>query len=201
VSDVVGVSPRRRVSAIALNHRDRCPGSYGAGLIAAPGAVRCSAASFSHRHQRPTQCVQGCVQLALHDGVGDIQLGGYLPRRPSQVIRLSNHRTMRGGQLLHGFADQFAIKRHCHLVGSRRIDAPRSASLSAGGHDGPRPSSRCFVGRRAKRRRLLGSGVRMTAGVQTDQHIHPIGRGLIFQQIGEDEVVRCRQVLPGELRG
>ena len=41
----------------------------------------------------------------------------------------------------------------------------------------------------------------MTAGVQTDQHIHPIGRGLIFQQIAEDEVVRCRQVLPGELRG
>lgn len=147
------------------------------------------------------QCAQGFVQLVFHDGVSDIHLGGYVPGRPSPKVRLSNHHTLRRGQLLHGFADQFAIERGSRLVGSGRIDGPQSATLTARGHDGPRPSSRCFVRRRAKRRRQLGSGVRMTAGMQTDQHIQPIDRGLILQQIGEDEVVRRRQVLPGELGG
>ncbi|MDT5076346.1 MAG: hypothetical protein QOJ80_983 [Mycobacterium sp.] len=179
----------------------RRPDSYGAGLIATPRAMRCWAVSFGQRRQRPLQCAQGVVQFVFHDGVSDIQLGGYLPRRPSPKVRLSNHHTMRRGQLLHGFADQFAIERRSRPVGWGGIDGPRSATLSACGHDGPRPSSRCFVRRRARRRRQLGSGVGMTAGMQTDQHIQPIGRGLILQQIGEDEVVRCCQVLLGELGG
>jgi hypothetical protein len=57
-------------------------------------------------------------------------------------VRLSNHHTMRRGQLLHGFADMFAIERRSRLVGWGRIDWPRSALLSACGHDGLRPSSR-----------------------------------------------------------
>ena len=79
------------------------------------------------------------VELGLYEGFGDIQIGGDLARRPSQVIGLANDLTMRWVQLVQGFVDQYAIEQlRVHLVGSEPVDAREPVSVSIRGHESVR---------------------------------------------------------------
>ena len=54
--------------------------------------------------------MQGVVELRLHKGLRDIQIGSDLARRPSLVMCLSNQLTMPRLQLIPCFAEEFRIQ-------------------------------------------------------------------------------------------
>jgi hypothetical protein len=78
--------------------------------------------------------MQGVVQPAVDNGFGDVQVGGDLACRPSQVIRLMDDLAMRWVQPREGFADR-ATGERVWFVGSGRVGSGVSANLSFGGHE------------------------------------------------------------------
>ena len=90
--------------------------------------------------QEESQGVQAIVQPGLYYGFSDIQMGGDLACRPAQVVRLTNHLTMRRAQLVEGFADRYAIEQLVHVVGSGRVDPPEPTSVTVRGHESMRLS-------------------------------------------------------------
>lgn len=79
--------------------------------------------------------MQAMVQPGLYDGFGEIQIGGDLARRPAQVVRHTNHLTMRREQLIEGIAHSSTIEQLVHLVSSGRVDPPEPTSVAVRGHE------------------------------------------------------------------
>jgi len=78
---------------------------------------------------------QGIVKPALHNGFGDVQVGGDLARRPSQVIRPVDELAMRSVQPSEGLADRRATEELLWVVGPGSVESLEPASLSFRSHD------------------------------------------------------------------
>src|ERR1700733_10216815 len=85
--------------------------------------------------QTETPGVQSIVQTRLCDGFGDIQIGGDLTRRPAQVVRLTDHFSMRRMQLIERVADSTPVEELIHLIGSWRVYSAEPAWFRLRGHE------------------------------------------------------------------
>ena len=79
--------------------------------------------------------MQAVVQPGFYDGFGEIQLGGDLAGRQAQVVRLTNHLTLRREQPIEGFAHSCTIEQLVRLASSGRVDPPQPISVAVRGRE------------------------------------------------------------------